>query len=84
VTKNSNVTTRDRQYFLGKTARCIAAAFRHVPGKQRHKGGIERAFGEEPAKEVRQLEGDKKCVGYRAGTQRGRDQDIAREARAAG
>ena len=71
---------QNRQDFLGKTARRIPPAFRHLPREQGHKSGIERAFGKQTAEEIRQLEGDEKCVGYRAGTQRGRNQNITREA----
>ena len=69
----------DRQHFLGETAGSILPADGHMPGKERHKGGVECALGKQPAEKIRQLERDEKRICDRARTQCCGNQDVADE-----
>ena len=53
------------------------------PREHGHEAGIEGALGEQPAQEVRQLEGDEEGVRERAGAEQPRDQDVPDEAQEA-
>src|SRR5262249_2178808 len=46
---------------------------------QRHEGGVERAFGQQPTKEVGDLQNGEERVGRNTRAQRRRDTDVARE-----
>jgi hypothetical protein len=46
---------------------------------QRHERRIERALRQQPAEQVRDLQGDEECVGQRAGAENGRDRHVAQE-----
>ncbi len=67
-----------RERFLGKGTR-ILSGFQPLC-EDRHEGGVERAFGKEPAKGVREPESGIEGVGYWTGAERCRHEHLAREA----
>ena len=56
------------------------AALGQRPVRQRHKGGAERALGEQAAEQIGQALGDEKSVRHRSRAEHRRGQDIAGEA----
>ena len=56
-----------------------ASALLKLAGEQRHEGRRERALGEQPAEEIRQLERHEEGIGDGAGPEDGRQHDVARE-----
>ena len=68
---------QDRHGFGRQAARGITTVGFQLSGEHRHKGGAESTLGEQPAKEIGQLERDKKRVRRGTGSQFGGEQDIA-------
>ena len=71
---------QEREDAVGEEPRVLRPALLANPGIGRHEGGVERAFGEDGAKVIRQPEGDEERVGDRAGSQHRRHQHVAEEA----
>ncbi len=55
----------DAEDLLGEALGALDAVRFDLLGKKRHEGGVESAFGEETAKEVRKTEGGVEDVGHR-------------------
>ena len=68
------------QHILAEAARAALAAFLPAAQPERDERGIERAFGQQAAEQVRDLQRDEECVGQRAGAEHRRDHDVAHEA----
>ena len=68
------------QHALGEGARRCRSQLGAQAGEHRHEAGIEGAFGEQAAKEVRQAEGDEERVGYRPGAENAGDRQVTEEA----
>ena len=75
---------QNAQRLLGEGAGRTGALLLQEGGEQRHKAGVEGAFGEQATEEVRQLEGDEERIGHRPGPERKGDQYVASEAEQAG
>ena len=68
---------QNAEHFFGKALGAVHAVGFDLLGKQRHEGGVEGAFGEQPAKRVGKLEGGVEGVGDRPGAERCGHQHLA-------
>src|SRR5690606_14055937 len=70
----------DAEYLFRKTLGALDAVRLYLLGKERHECGVERTFGEKPAKEVRKAEGGVEHIGHRTGSKRRRHEGFAGKA----
>ena len=70
---------QDAERLFGEGVGLFLVAVFHQAGVNGHEGQVERPFGEQAAKQVGKLEGDKKGIGHGTGAEDGGDQYVPDE-----